>query len=180
MVRNIVRRQVLWMAAIGLVAGWLSVPAVADNLADAQLLLRIADTGEAFETRARQQANQLIYNYSVIINRNTDYRLPGQLQQRIAACYEIVYRWENFEAGIARILADNFSAEELSLLIDFHRNLGMPPNKIDLFRTTIAKAGSISEQSADYIFSNSQGCVGQDIDLILEHLRTEKIELVPL
>lgn len=174
------RRRLILMTALGLVTGWLSLPAVADNLADAQRLLRIAETGAAFETRARQQARQLIYNYSVIINRNTDYRLPGQLRQRIAACYESVYRWENFEAGIARILADNFSAEELNLLIDFHRNLGMPPNKIELFRTTIAKAGSISEQSADYIFSNSQGCVGQDIDLILEHLRTLEIDLTPL
>jgi hypothetical protein len=162
------------------VSALLALPAQADSLSEAQRLLRIAETGAAFESQARWQTNQLIHNYSVIINRNSNYRLPAQLQRRIAACYERVYRWENFANGIARILAENFSAEELQLLIDFHRNLGMPPGKIGLFKSTIAKAGRISEQSAEFIFAQSRGCVAQDTDLILDHLQQQDIEFHPL
>jgi hypothetical protein len=158
----------------------LMLPAQADNLSEAQRLLRVAETGAAFENQARWQARQLIHNYSVIINRNSNYRLPAQLQRRIADCYEQVYRWENFAQGIARILAENFSPEEIQLLIDFHRNRGMPPGKIDLFKSAMAKSGRISEQSADFIFTQTRGCVAQDAELILEHLQQQDIEFHPL
>lgn len=151
-----------------------------DALADAERLLRVSEAGSRFESRAQQQASALIYQYTVIVNRNTDYRLPGQLQDRIAACYDQAYRWENFSAGIARILADNFSREELQLLIDFHRNLGLPPNKISLFEATVAKAGRLSELSASYIFNAGHSCVDQDVELILEHLEANAIELTAL
>lgn len=158
----------------------LPLAAMADPLRDAERLLRVADAGSKFEHRARLQAESIIHNYTVIISRNTDYHLPAPVQQQIAACYSQVYRWENFAAGIARILADNLSREELRLLIDFHRNLGLPPNKIELFRNTVAKVGLIHEQSADYIFARSPGCVDQDAELILRHLREQDIVWRPL
>jgi hypothetical protein len=68
----------------------------------------------------------------------------------------------------------------MQLLIDFHRNLGMPPGKIELFKSAMAKSGRISEQSADFIFAQTRGCVAQDADLILEHLQQQDIEFHPL
>lgn len=157
-----------------------SPSATADPLRDAERLLRVADAGTKFEYRAQRQAERIIHNYTVIISRNTDYHLPVPVRQQIAECYSEAYRWENFAAGIARILADNLSGEELRLLIDFHRNLGLPPSKIDLFRNTVAKVGLIHEQSAEYIFTRSPGCVDQDAELILRHLREQDILLRPL
>ncbi len=152
----------------------------ADPVRDAERLLRVADAQAKFEYRAQRQAQRIIHNYIVIVSRNTDYRLPVPVRQQIAACYSQAYRWENFAAGIARILADNLSGEELEVLIDFHRNLGLPPNKIQVFKDTVAKVGLIHEQSADYIFSSSPGCVDQDVEVILRHLREQDITLQPL
>lgn len=164
-------------AALILLAG---LPgAQADKLDEAAYLLRISKAGDHFEARAHSQAQRLIYQYFVIVRRNTDYRLPANLQQRIAECYASEYRWENFAPGIARILAENLSEQELQLLIDFHSNLGMPPSAIELFKSTVAKAGLISEQSASYIFSTSPGCLERDVQLILEHLQANAVTLAP-
>lgn len=146
-----------------------------EHLHAAEQLLRAAQVGELFETRAEQQAQQIIYNYSVIIHRNTDYQLPVLVERRIAECYRSAYRWEFFEDGIARIVAAAFSREELELLIDFHNNLGLPPQKIELFRGTIGKANIVHQQSVDFIFKNSAGCVDQDAELIIQHLHSRDV-----
>lgn len=152
----------------------------ADKLEEVEQLLHISNAGDRFEARANDQAKRLIYQYSVIVRRNTNYRLPGSLERRIAACYADQYRWENFAPGIARILAANLSDQELQILIDFHRNLGLPPSAIEVFRRTAAKADLISELSADYIFSQSRGCLEQDVQLILDHLQANEITLLPI
>ena len=152
----------------------------ADSVRDAERLLRVADAEAKFEYRAQRQAQRIIHNYAIIIRRNTDYRLPVPVRQQIADCYRQAYRWENFAAGFARILAENLSGEELELLINFHRNLGLPPNKIEAFKDTVAKVGLIHEQSAAFIFSSSPGCVDRDAEIILEHLREQNIALRPL
>jgi len=158
----------------------LPIAGSADPVRDAERLLRIADAEAKFEHRAERQAQRIIHNYTVIISRNTDYRLPVPIRQRIADCYSQAYRWENFADGFARILAANLSSEELGLLIDFHRNLGLPPDKLDVFRDTVAKVGLIHEQAADFIFSSSPGCVDQDAQIILRHLHEQDIALQPL
>lgn len=146
-----------------------------NKLDAAERLLRVANIGTRFESLAQQQAQQIIYNYAAIIQRSTDYRLPVMLERRIAECYRNVYQWKYFADGIAHIVASNFSSEELELLIDFHRNLGLPPNKIELFRETIRKAGTIREQSIDYIFTNSGSCVDRDAELIIQHLVSNQV-----
>ena len=168
-----------WTAALLLVSMLLAAPAEAEPSAEdldaAEQLLRVADIGNRFEFLAQQQAQQIIYNYGVIVQRTTDYRLPLVIERRIADCYQNVYRWEFFAEGIAHIVAENFSGEELALLIDFHRNLGLPPNKIDLFRSTTRKASVIRQQSIDYIFANSASCVDQDAELIIQHLINQQV-----
>lgn len=166
---------VLLLALILLLPGSLALADTPEQLNAAQRLLRVAKIGDRFEIRAQQQARAIIYNYSVIIHRNTDYRLPILVERRIAECYQNAYQWEYFAEGIAHIVADNFSSEELDLLIDFHNNLGLPPNKIEQFRRTIDKAGAISQQSIDYIFANSVGCVDRDAELIIQHLQSNSV-----
>ncbi len=162
------------LSCLWLLSGGLRAESPAQLQAAGQLL-RAAQVGDLFETRARQQAQQIIHNYSVIIQRNTDYRLPVVLERRIEACYRDTYQWKFFEPGITRIVADAFSREELELLIDFHNNLGLPPNKIALFRNTIGKADWVHEQSVDFIFNNSNGCVDQDAELIIRHLLSNDV-----
>jgi len=145
------------------------------HLLAAERLLRVANVGEQFESLAQQQAREIIYNYSVIINRNIDYQLPVYLERRIAACYREAYQWKFFEDGIAHIIARNFNAEELELLTNFHRNLGMPPGKINLFRNTISKAHVVQQASIDYIFEHSEGCVDQGTELIIQHLQINSV-----
>lgn len=153
----------------------LAIAETKEQLLAAERLLQIAKVGDRFEIQAQQQAMQIIYNYSVIIHRNTDYRLPVLVERRIAECYQNTYQWKYFAEGIAHIVASNFSSEELDLLIDFHNNLGLPPNKIQLFRDTIDKAGAIHQQSIDYIFANSAGCVDRGAELIIQHLQSNSV-----
>lgn len=167
--RRVVCRQLL-VAALCFWLGSLANAETPEKLQAAEQLLRAAQVGDRFESRAQQQAQQIIYNYGVIIRRNTEYRLPVVIERRIAECYRSTYRWELFEEGITRIVADTFSSEELELLIGFHNNLGLPPHKIELFRGTIGKASEIHQQSVDFIFSNSAGCVDKDAELIIQHL----------
>lgn len=169
-----------WLALVMMLLTLLAPGVNADSVRDAERLLHVADAEAKFEYRAQRQAQHIIQNYTIIVSRNTDYRLPAPVRQQIAACYRQAYRWENFATGIARILADNLSGEELELLIDFHRNLGLPPNKIQVFRDTVAKVGLIHEQSAAHIFSSSPGCVDRDAEIILQHLRDQNIVLQPL
>lgn len=167
--------SVLLLAIILQLSCSLAIAESKEQLIAAERLLQIAKVGDRFEIQAQQQAMQIIYNYSVIIHRNTDYRLPVLVERRIAECYQNTYQWEYFAEGIAHIVASNFSSEELDLLIDFHNNLGLPPNKIQLFRDTIEKAGAIHQQSIDYIFANSAGCVDQNAELIIQHLQNKSV-----
>lgn len=169
------RSAALFLGLSLLLPGSLALAETPKQLNAAERLLRAAKVGDLFEMRAQQQARAIITNYSIIIHRSTDYRLPVLVERRIAECYQNAYQWEYFAEGIARIVANNFSSEELDLLIDFHNNLGLPPNKIEQFRSTIDKAGAIHQQSIDYIFANSTGCVDQSAELIIEHLRSNSV-----
>lgn len=96
----------------------------------------------------------------------SDVELPIGIRSAIAACYSQEYAWENFQGGFAEIIAEHLSPQQIQLLIGFYRNRGLPPSQIDTFKAAIAKADLIAEISADYIFSNSPGCVQRDASLI--------------
>jgi len=107
---------------------------------------------------------------------SADVELPQRIKQEIAACYKQAFAWEKFEDGIAQILMDNFSKDEMSLLTDFYRSKGLPPTEIPNFKAAIAKGEVIQQLTADYIFANSDGCAEHDIDLILGFLADHKLE----
>jgi hypothetical protein len=80
-------------------------------------------------------------------------------------------------SGVAsqQIIAEHLSPQQIQLLIDFYRNRGLPPSQIDTFKATIAKAELIEAISADYIFSNSPGCVQRDAQLINSFLDSQNL-----
>ncbi len=149
--------------------------AQADAVGDANRLLRVTELGRLFETIAQRQTRDIIRTYSSIVATSVELTLPLQVKQNIAACYDEVYAWENFEPGIAQILADNLSQKELRLLIDFYRSLGLPPMEIQTFKDTIAKADRIRQISAQYILDNSGSCVDRDADLILGYIASQRL-----
>lgn len=167
-------RKLLVFAIIGLLAALgnilLGTSAKADAVDDATRLLQVTDTEGKFESVSQRQTRAIIRTYSSIVSTSTEVNLPQRLQQNIADCYARVYAWENFEPGIAQILADNLSQKEMRLLIDFYRNLGLPPMEIQAFKNTIDKADQIRQISTEYIYNNSSGCVEQDVELILDYL----------
>lgn len=148
----------------------------AAEIRDANRLLRASNVANHFESMTLLQTRNIIRTYSSIVAMSADVELPQWLKKDIAACYEQAFAWENFEDGIARILLDNFSADELSLLTHFYRSEGLSPTEITNFKATIAKGEMIQQLTADYIFSNSDGCAEHDIDLILGFLADPQLE----
>ena len=126
--------------------------------------------GSQFESMALRQTRDIIRTYSSIVSMSVEVSLPQQIKNNIASCYAEVYAWENFKPGIAQILADNLSQKELHLLIDFYRNLGLPPMEIQSFKGAIAKADQIQLMSSEYIYAHSDRCVERDAELIHSYL----------
>lgn len=138
----------------------------ADNLYEANRLLRITGVGLRFEAATRAQARDIVRTYSSIVSTEVKIDLPVELTQLIEQCYLQVYAWENFSSGIAELLADQLSPREMKILIGFYSNQGLPPTEIETFKNTITKAESIQLASVEYIFQNSASCVDQDAILI--------------
>ena len=158
------------VAAFALLVSVAAQAAGADAIVEANRLLRVTSLGQKFESVAQQQTRDILRTYSSIVSMSTAVSLPTTLKQAIAECYAEAYAWKNFEPGIARILAENLSRKEIRLLIDFYRDLGLPPMEIQAFKDTIAKADQIVQISSEYILSNSVGCVDRDTTLILNYL----------
>lgn len=154
------------------ILGTVSTSVEADSLRDAERLLRVTNTSRHFESLARGQIRAILRTYSSIVATSTKLELPLGIQNRIAQCYTEVYAWDNFESGFAQILAENLDTEELRLLIDFYRDLGIPPAAIGTFKAAIAKAKHIEQQSLDFMLANSQPCVEQDSRLIMNYVAT--------
>jgi hypothetical protein len=142
----------------------------ADNLSDASRLLRVAGVGKQFEATTQQQTRDIIRTYVSIVNMSAQMTLPDQIRNDIAECYRVMYAWDRFESGIARLLADNMSQREILLLIDFYSNRGLSPTEIKTFKGTIAKADEIQLLIGEYLFANSGSCVEQDTKSILSYV----------
>jgi len=149
--------------------------ATADAVRDANRLLKIADLGSRFETRAMDQTHKIIRTYSSIVNMSASIILPQKIKNSIANCYAEAYSWQRFAPGIAKIFADNLSQKELRLLINFYSNLGLSPTEIDTFKTMITKANQIERISIEYIFKNSESCVQRDAELINKFIANHEI-----
>jgi hypothetical protein len=148
----------------------------AAEIRDANRLLRASNVASQFESMTLLQTRNIIRTYSSIVAISADVELPQWIKKEIAACYEQAFAWEKFADGIAQILLDNFSKDEMSLLTDFYRSEGLPPNEIPNFKAAIAKGEMIQQLTADYIFANSDGCAEHDIDLILSFLADPQLE----
>ncbi len=165
------------ISCLSLLSFLLLTPCVgADEIRDANRLLRASNVASQFETRTQQQTRKIIRTYSSIVAMSADIELPQWLKKDIAACYEQAFAWENFEEGIAQILQENFSADEMQLLTDFYRSEGLPPAEIENFKAAIAKGNLIQQLSSDYIYAHTDGCAEHDIDLILGFLADPQIE----
>ena len=148
--------------------------AYSDPIRDANRLLQVTDIGKHFEVTAQLQTRDIIRTYVSIVSMSLEVTLPEQIKNKIASCYAKVYAWENFQPGIAQIFAENLSQKELRLLIDFYRNLGLPPMEIKAFKELISKSEQIRRMSAEYIFLNSGSCVDQDAGVINEYLANQQ------
>jgi hypothetical protein len=162
--------DVLKIAAAVFICILVSQYAVADKLSDAHRLLRITEIGEQFDITAKRQTSDILRTYSSIVVMSTDVTLPESLIQQISNCYSTTYTWKNFEPGIAQIFADNLSQLELRLLLDFFSDKSVPPTQIERFKNLRDKAGTIEQLAIDYMFSHSDGCDEQNVDLILAYL----------
>jgi len=141
-----------------------------ESIEEANRLLEVTGTGEMFDSAARDQARQIIRAYSLIVASSADRALPPHVREAIAECYRHNYAWENFAAGIARMLTDHLSDKEIRLLIGIHENRGLPPMDIETFRQTVRKGDAIAAAGTDYIYRNSTGCAGRDARLIKRFL----------
>lgn len=158
-----------------LLASCLFFPSVgADEIRDANRLLRASNVANHFQTRTLEQTRKIIRTYSSIVAMSAEVDLPQWIKREIAACYERTFAWENFEAGIAQIFLENFSADEMQLLTDFYRSRGLPPTEIENFKTAIAKGKLIQQLSADYISAQTAGCAEHDVKLILGYLENPR------
>ncbi len=155
---------------VALLFFYCTLAAQADNLREANRLLRVTDIGERFEARAAQQANDIIRTYNSIISMAIDVSLPIRIRRSIAKCYAEVYAWENFQAGVAIILSESLSQKELELLVDFYSHRGLPPTEIDTFKELIEKAEVIERALNNYLYSAANSCVEQDAAIILDYL----------
>jgi len=148
----------------------------AAEVRDANRLLRASNVANQFESMTLLQTRNIIRTYSSIVAMSADVELPQWIKREIAACYEQTFAWEKFEEGIAQILLENFSKNEMILLTDFYRSEGLPPTEIPNFKAAIAKGEMIQQLTADYIFANSDGCAEQDIYLILRFLAEPQLQ----
>jgi len=142
---------------------------------DAEVLLRVSNIAKQYESMTLLQTRNIIRTYSSIVARSAELELPQWIKRDIMACYERAFAWEKFEEGIAQILLENFSENEISLLTDFYRSEGLPPAEISNFKAAIAKGEMIQRLTADYISENSDGCAEHDIDLILGFLAEARL-----
>jgi len=142
----------------------------ADKLGDAYRLLRITEVAKEFEQATDQQTRNVIRTYSSIIAMSADRELPESIKQQMSRCYKETYAWEKFEPGIAAIFADNLSNTELKLMIDFFSDKSVPPPMIGQFKELIARANAIEQLAIDYMFSQTEGCDEQNVNLILDFL----------
>ena len=156
---------------------FLLTPSVgADEIRDANRLLRASNVANHFETRTLQQTRKIIRTYSSIVAMSADVELPQWIKREIAACYAQTFAWENFVDGIAQIFLDNFSAQEMQLLTDFYRSEGLPPTEIENFKAAIAKGKLIQQLSAEFITAHTDGCAEHDVKLILGFLENPQQE----
>lgn len=155
---------------------FLSSAVGAAEMRDANRLLRVSNVASQFESMTLLQTRNIIRTYSSIVAISADVELPQWIKKEIAACYEQTFAWKKFKDGIAQILLDNFSEDEISLLTDFYRSEGLPPTEIANFKVAIAKGEMIQQLTADYIYANSDGCAEHDIDLILGFLANPQLE----
>tara|TARA_Y100000817_G_scaffold141959_1_gene111226 strand:+ start:104 stop:640 length:537 start_codon:yes stop_codon:yes gene_type:complete len=144
-------------------------------LKDVNHLLELTKLGEQFEYIANDQSQNIIRTYSSILNMSKSLTLPHELKQQIQKCYTEVYSWEKFSEGITEIFAKSFTHKEISILIDFYSNLGLPPRDITNFKALIKKAERVEEASIQYIYENSQSCVREDSKLINNFLNRKLI-----
>jgi hypothetical protein len=150
-------------------------PASADALDDAFTLLRLTHIDQQFAAARDLQVRGIIRTYSLILREQADIQLPRSIEGEIFDCYERSYNFANFRIGIAEILVDTFSDKELELLKDFHSDLGLPPSAISEFREIVAKAELVRTIGAEYIFNNTEGCVEQGTNLVMEFLKSQKL-----
>ena len=155
---------------------FLTSAAGAAEIRDANRLLRASNVASHFESMTLLQARNIIRTYSSIVAMSAEVELPQWIKREIASCYEQTFAWEKFKDGIAQILLDNFSGDEMSLLTDFYRSEGLPPTEITNFKAAIAKGEIIQQLTADYIFANSDGCAEHDINLILSFLADPQLK----
>lgn len=155
---------------------FLTSAVAAAEIRDANRLLRASNVASQFESMTMLQTQNIIRTYSSIVAISADVELPQWIKLEIAACYEQAFAWGKFEDGIAQILLDNFSKDEMALLTDFYRSEGLPPTEIPNFKVAIAKGEMIQQLTADYIFANSDVCAEHDIDLILGFLADPQLE----
>ena len=152
-------------------------------LRDVNYLLELTKLGEQFEYITNDQSQKIIRTYSSILNVSKSLTLPLELKQQIQKCYTEVYSWEKFSEGITEIFAKSFTHKEISILIDFYSNLGIPPRDINNFKALIKKAERIEEVSIQYIYKNSESCVKKDSRLINNfvnsRLVSRKTKLIP-
>jgi hypothetical protein len=161
--------QALSFTFIGVMLS-LSNSASADAQREAGRLLVVTNLGNKFQSIAQEQTRIIIRTYTSIVSTSVEINLPRHLTQTIAACYSRSYAWNNFEAGIINILAEQLTEKEMRLLIDFYQDRGLPPMEIQAFKDIINKADNIEQLSAEYIYTNSDSCVEKDVELIIAYL----------
>ena len=75
------------ISCLGLLSLSLLNPTVgADEIRDANRLLRASNVASHFETRTLQQTRKIIRTYSSIVEMSTDVELPQWVKLEIAAC----------------------------------------------------------------------------------------------
>jgi hypothetical protein len=162
----------MYWQQVGLVLLWalLASEVSADKLEDAYRLLRITSAGQNFEQATRRQTDAVIREYAIIVASSTNRELPEFIKREITRCYAEALAWDQVEPGFAAIFAENLSAAELRMLIDFLSDKSVPPPLIDQFREMVAKADAIEQLAIDFMFDNTDSCEVRSVNMILEYL----------
>jgi hypothetical protein len=142
----------------------------ADNLRLAYQLLKVTGVEDEFQKAADLQTADIVRTYALIFQDSTDTDLPESIKQEISLCYQRVYAWDNFEAGIATIFAENMSQSDLRILIDFFSDLSVPPPQIPQFKELIGRAHVIEQRALNYMFDQSEGCDARNVGVIRSYL----------
>ncbi len=153
-----------------------SAPALAeaDALSDANSLLRLTNTEAKFAANRDVQTRDIIRTYTLIVREMTNQPLPHRTKTIIAQCYRENYDFARFKAGIASIIADTFSPDELKLLVDFHSNLSLPPSEIGAFKDIIGKSERLQVAATEFIYNNSEGCLEQGSKLVVDFINAQQ------